>query len=122
LNNVRILGSAMVKLQGFATGTGGYFTPTASNPTGYLPAYPLGMTMTDVLADSPALISVIASDANLTLSDVNLPIFPSAANNIAVTGTASGTQDPERILDCSQAFVDFPAIGASSPFGTHWAP
>jgi polygalacturonase len=122
LRNVRIMGSAMIKLQGFAAGTGGYFTPTPAVPTGYLPGHPLGMTMTDVLADDPALISVIASDANLTLSDVNLPIAASTANNIVVSGASARTEDPSKILDCSKAFVDFPAIGASNPFGTHAAP
>ena len=91
LSNVRIMGSAMIKLQGFAAGTGGYFTPTPAIPTGYLPGHPLGMTMTDVLADDPALISVIASDANLTLSDVNLPIAASTANNIVVSGASAHT-------------------------------
>jgi polygalacturonase len=122
MSNVRIVGTSGVKLQGFEANTGGYFTPTAAYPTGYLPAYPLGMTMTNVAADDPTRISLIASDANLTLNNVNLPILPSTANRIAVTGQADPTIHPDKILDCSQAFVDFPAIGASNPFGTHWAP
>lgn len=122
LSNVRIMEGAAIKLQGFAANTGGYFTPSAAYPTGYLPAYPLGMTMTDVVADSPDQISTIASDANLTLDGVNLPIFASTANSVALNGEATQKVKPERVLDCSQAFVDFPAIGASNPFGTHWAP
>ncbi len=122
MSNVRIMGSAGVKLQGFAANTGGLFTPTPANPTGYLPAYPLGMTMTDVVADSPAQISVIASDANLTLNDVNLPFFASTANRVVLSGQANEKAKPDQVLDCSQAFVDFPAIGESNPFGTHWAP
>ncbi|MBS0342388.1 MAG: endopolygalacturonase, partial [Proteobacteria bacterium] len=122
MSNVRILGDGNVKLQGFAANTGGYFTPTAAYPTGYLPAHPLTMTMKDVVADDPSLISVIASDANLTLDNVNLPIFASAANQVVLNGEASEKAKPDQVLDCSQAFVDFPAIGASNPFGTHWAP
>ncbi|MBS0450825.1 MAG: endopolygalacturonase [Proteobacteria bacterium] len=122
MSNVRILGDGNVKLQGFAANTGGYFTPTAAYPTGYLPAHPLTMTMKDVVADDPSLISVIASDANLTLDNVNLPIFASSANQVVLNGEASEKAKPDQVLDCSQAFVDFPAIGASNPFGTHWAP
>lgn len=122
LSNVRILGEGNVKLQGFAANTGGYFTPTAAYPTGYLPGYPLVMSLKDVVADNPTQISVIASDANLTLDGVNLPIFASTANRIVLNGEATEKVKPDQILDCSQAFVDFPAIGASNPFGTHWAP
>lgn len=122
LSNVRILGEGNVKLQGFAANTGGYFTPTTAYPTGYLPAYPLVMTMKDVVADTPSQIAVTASDANLTLDGVNLPIFASTANRIVLNGEATEKVKPDQVLDCSQAFVDFPAIGASNPFGTHWAP
>ncbi|MBB3176730.1 glycoside hydrolase family 28 protein [Variovorax sp. Sphag1AA] len=120
LSNVRILGESKVKLQGFAANTGGYFTPTAAYPTGYLPAYPLVMSMTQVAADDPSQISLISSDANLTLDTVNLPIQASTANRIVVNGEASLKVNVDKVLDCSQAFVDFPSIGASNPFGTHW--
>lgn len=60
------------------------------------PAYPLGMTMTNVAADSPDEITPTTSDANLT------------------------TVDPGKVVDCSKAYVDFPAIGASNYFGSTW--
>lgn len=111
LNNVRILGTSAVKLQGFQANTGGF----------NLPAYPLGMNLTNVVADNPAAISIISSDANLTLSGVNLPILASAANRVVVNGTATQAVDPSNVLDCSKAFVDFPAIGQSNLFGSRWA-
>ena len=76
----------------------------------------------DVVADDPSLISATASNASLTLDGVNLPIFASTANQVVLNGEANEKAKPDQVLDCSQAFVDFPAIGASNPFGTHWAP
>ena len=111
LNNVRIIGGSKVKLQGFQANSGGYSEP----------AHPLVMTLNNVVADDPADISVIASDANLTLKGVNLPIFPSTENRVVLTGTVTKSIDPESVVDCSKAFVDFPAIGQSSIFGTTWA-
>ncbi|WP_302565284.1 hypothetical protein [Burkholderia metallica] len=32
------------------------------------------------------------------------------------------TCDPAGVLDCSKAFVDFPGIDQSNPFGSTWAP
>ena len=112
LANVAIFGEAGVKLQGFEANTGGYGEP----------AFPLAMTLTDVVADSPDSISVIASDANLTLHNVNLPIFASTANRVVVDGTATHNARPANVVDCSKAFVDFPGIDQSNPFGTTWAP
>lgn len=112
LANVAIFGEAGVKLQGFEADTGGYGEP----------AFPLAMTLTDVVADSPDSISVIASDANLTLHNVNLPIFASTANRVVVDGTATHNARPANVVDCSKAFVDFPGIDQSNPFGTTWAP
>jgi polygalacturonase len=112
LNNVRIIGNSGVKLQGFQANTGGFGEP----------AFPLVMSLTNVVADSALGISMTSSDANLTIQGVNLPIFPSTANRITVNGTATMAVEPDAVLDCSKAFVDFPAIGASNLFGSHWGP
>ncbi|NIF91887.1 glycosyl hydrolase family 28 protein [Burkholderia sp. Cy-637] len=112
ISNVVISGTAGVKLQGFEANTGGYGEP----------AFPLVMTLSNVVADSPNSISVIASDARLTLQNVNLPIFASAANRVAVNGSATQDLGSSSVLDCSKAFVDFPGIDQSNPFGTTWAP
>jgi hypothetical protein len=111
LNNVRILGSSGVKLQGFAANTGGFGEP----------GNPLTMALTNVVADAPGGISLIASDAVLTLKGVNLPVFPNTANNVTVNGVSTQAVDPASVVDCSQAFVDFPAIGQSNYFGSSWA-
>jgi polygalacturonase len=116
LKNVRIIGTSAVKLQGFQGGT--------INDPAYLPdvklnpQYPLGMTLTDVVADSPDHISVISSDANLTLDGVNLPLLPSASARIQVNGAATRAVDPSQVVDCSKAFVDFPTL--TNPNGTGW--
>jgi polygalacturonase len=111
MSNIRIIGTSAVKLQGFAANTGGF----------NLPAYPLGMTMNNVVADTPTAITLISSDANLSISGVNLPIQPSAENKVVVNGVATWAVDGSKVLDCSRAFVDFPAIGQSNIFGTRWA-
>jgi capsule polysaccharide modification protein KpsS len=80
------------------------------------------MSLTDVVADTPDGIATIASDANLTLRNVNLPVFPSTANRVVVNGSAVHAIDPASVLDCSKAFVDFPGIDQSNPFGSTWAP
>ncbi|MGF6598356.1 polygalacturonase [Paraburkholderia sp. GAS448] len=108
--NVHIIGGTAVTLQGFQANTGGI--PHV--------ALPLGMTLTNVLADSPDNVSVSTSDANLTLVNVNLPIFASAANNVVLNGTASRSLSTEKAVDCSEAYVDFPGIGVSSPAGQTW--
>ena len=73
-------------------------------------------------ADTPDGISTIASDANLTLHNVNLPVFASTANRVVVNGEATRNARPGNVLDCSKAFVDFPGIDQSNPFGSTWAP
>jgi polygalacturonase len=110
LDNVRIQGNSAVKLQGFQANTGGY-----SNPQ-----YPLGMSLNNVVADTPDAISVISSDANLTIKGVNLPLTASADNRNVLTGVPTKAVDPAKVLDCSRAYVDFPAIGASNYFGSSW--
>ncbi|TMH07900.1 MAG: endopolygalacturonase [Betaproteobacteria bacterium] len=110
LNNVSIQGKTGVKLQGFAANTGGFNNP----------AYPLVMTLNNVVTDSPASVEVISSDANLTLNGVNLPIFASTDRRIVVNGAATQALNPANVLDCSKAFVDFPS--PTSPFGTTWPP
>jgi polygalacturonase len=110
MNNVRIQGKTAVKLQGFQANTGGYNNPQ----------YPLGMTMTNVVADNPDEISLISSDANLTIKGVNLPLVASSANRIVINGVATKAVDPNKVVDCSRAYVDFPAIGASNFFGSSW--
>jgi polygalacturonase len=108
LSNVGIMGSAAVKLVGLAANTGGFANP----------ANPLVMSMTNVVAASPDAISVIASDAKLTLDGVNLPIQPSANERIDVSGTAEHDFSFATAVDCSGAFVDFPS--PTSPAGTGW--
>jgi polygalacturonase len=111
VNNVSIQGPTAAKLQGFEANTGGYA----------IPQYPLRMTLNNVVTDSPESASVIASDANLTLTGlVNLPIFASADRRVVLTGAAARDADPAKVLDCSRAFVDFPS--PTSPFGTTWLP
>ncbi|PTB17325.1 endopolygalacturonase [Trinickia symbiotica] len=111
LNNVVIMGNAGVKLQGFEANTGGYGEP----------AFPLVMSLTNVVADTPTGISLISSDANLTVDHVNLPIAASTANRVVVNGTVQQNLPTSSVLDCSKAFVDFPGIDQSSIFGTTWA-
>ncbi|MBK4734335.1 glycoside hydrolase family 28 protein [Noviherbaspirillum pedocola] len=111
MNNVRILGSSGVKLQGFAANTGGFGEP----------GNPLTMALTNVVADNPGGISLVSSDAVLTLKGVNLPLFANTANNVTVNGVSTQAVDPASVVDCSQAFVDFPAIGQSNYFGSSWS-
>ena len=120
LKNVRIIGSSTVKLMGFQAGTTlDPSTVDADHPTASLnPQYPLSMWMTDVVADSPNSISVISSDANLTLDGVNLPLVPSDSARIVVNGAATRAVDPAQVVDCSKAFIDFPTL--TSPGGTGW--
>jgi polygalacturonase len=108
LNNVSIQGATGIKLQGFAANTGGFANP----------AFPLVMSLTNVVTDSPDSVNLITSDANLTISGVNLPIQSSASARVAVTGTATKAVDPSLVVDCSKAYVDFPTL--TSPAGTSW--
>lgn len=108
ISNVSIQGSTAVKLMGFAANTGGYTNP----------AYPLVMNMTNVVTDTPDGVNLLSSDANLTISGVNLPIVASSANRIVVNGTATKAVDPSKVVDCSRAYVDFPS--GTSPAGTTW--
>lgn len=111
LENVRILGNSAVKLQGFQANTGGYNNPQ----------YPLVMSLTNVVADSPNTMSVTSSDATLTLKGTNIPLTATADNRNVLIGTPTQAVDGSKVLDCSRAFVDFPAIGASNLFGSSWA-
>jgi polygalacturonase len=111
LENVVIMGKSGVKLQGFQANTGGYNNPQ----------YPLVMSMTNVVADTPTGISMTTSDAKLTLKGVNLPLTATADNRNVLVGTPTQAVDAGKVLDCSRAFVDFPAIGASNLFGSSWA-
>lgn len=108
LRNARIDGPTNVKLQGFAADTGG-----AGNPP-----YPLRMTLENVVAGSPDQVRVIASDADLTLRGVNLPVLASAEARVRVNGYATRAVAPERVVDCSKAYVDFPSL--TSPNGIGW--
>ncbi len=76
------------------------------------------MTLTNVVTDTPNGVSLISSDANLTISGVNLPIMPSASARVTVNGTATQAVDPSNVLDCSKAYVDFPTL--TNPSGTSW--
>lgn len=111
MENVRIQGKSAVKLQGFQANTGGYNNPQ----------YPLGMTMTNVVADAPDEITLTTSDANLTIKGVNLPLIATADNRNVINGVPTKAVDPSKVVDCSRAYVDFPAIGASNFFGSTWA-
>ncbi|WP_426110292.1 glycoside hydrolase family 28 protein [Massilia sp. PWRC2] len=111
VENVRIMGKSAVKLQGFQANTGGFNNPQ----------YPLKMSLTNVVADSPDAITVTSSDANLTIQGVNLPLMATADNRNVLTGVPTQAVDGSRVLDCSRAFVDFPAIGSSNLFGSTWA-
>ncbi len=111
MENVRIQGKSAVKLQGFQANTGGYNNPQ----------YPLGMTMTNVVADSPDEITLTTSDANLTIKGVNLPLIANAENRNVINGVPTKAVDPSKVVDCSKAYVDFPSIGASNFFGSTWA-
>lgn len=108
LRDMLIEGGSNVRLEGLSESSGGFTVP----------AHPLGMSMTNVIATSPDEIRVVSSEANLTLSGVNLPIFPSSANRVNVNGAATHAVDPSLVVDCSNAYVDFPS--ATSPFGTSW--
>ncbi len=110
LDGIRIQGTSNVKLQGFQASTGGF-----SNPQ-----YPLVMTMNNVVADNPDAINVISSDANLTIKGVNLPLTATADNRNVLNGLPTKAVDPAKVVDCSKAYVDFPAIGASNYFGSTW--
>jgi polygalacturonase len=110
MENVRIQGKTAIKLQGFQANTGGFNNPQ----------FPLGMTMTNVVADSPDEITLTTSDANLTIKGVNLPLIATADNRNVINGTPTKAVDPSKVVDCSRAYVDFPAIGASNYFGSTW--
>jgi len=110
MENVRIQGKTAIKMQGFQANTGGFNNP----------AYPLGMTMTNVVTDSPEEVTLTTSDANLTIKGVNLPLIATAENRNVINGTPTKAVDPSKVVDCSRAYVDFPAIGASNYFGSTW--
>ena len=110
LDNVRILGNTAIKLQGFKANTGGFDNPQ----------YPLVMSLNNVVTDAPNGTTMTSSDANLTIKGTNLPIFANAAERVTVNGTATQAVDVEKVVDCSKAFVDFPAIGQSNLFGSTW--
>jgi polygalacturonase len=73
-----------------------------------------------VVADSPDEITLTTSDANLTSKGVNLPLIAHANNRNAINGVPTKAVDPSKVVDCSKAYVDFPAIGASNFFGSTW--
>ena len=108
ISNVSIQGKTGVKLQGFQANTGGLNNPQ----------YPLVMSLTNVVTDTPNGVDLISSDANLTLSGVNLPILADASRRIVVNGTATQAIDASKVVDCSRAYVDFPS--GTSPAGTSW--
>jgi polygalacturonase len=105
LTNVVMQGKTGVKFQGFEANTGGFANP----------AFPLIMSLTNVVTDSPSGVAVIASDAQLTLNGTNLPLAASADARVTINGAPTAF-DPSRVLDCSKAYVDFPSL--TSPFGT----
>lgn len=108
LRNVVIQGPTNVRLEGFEENSGGFTEP----------AHPLVMEMENVASESPDDVQVISSDAELKLSGVNLPILPSPEQRVVIDGEATRAVDPSLIVDCSDAFVDFPAT--TSPNGSSW--
>lgn len=108
LNNVSIQGATTVRLQGYKGVQG--------NPR--MPATPLAISLTNVATALPEKINVIASDANIVLNNVNLPVFSSAERRIVVKGTAHRDISVADQIDCSKAFPDFPSL--TSPAGTTW--
>ncbi|MGF6612478.1 polygalacturonase [Paraburkholderia sp. WSM4175] len=111
LSNIHIIGGTSAIFEGFQANSGGIAHAQI----------PLGMTLNNVLADSPENVAVTTSDANLTLNEVNLPIFPSTANRVVLNGSASQSLSTKKAVDCSAAYVDFPAIGDSSTTGQTWS-
>ena len=86
-------------------------------PAGFTnPAYPLTISLNNVVTDTPDAVNVITSDAQITLAGVNLPIFPSSDARVIVNGAATEAVDPSKVVDCSRAYVDFPSL--TSPNGT----
>jgi hypothetical protein len=51
---------------------------------------------------------------------VNLPLIATAENRNVLNGVPTKAVDPSKVVDCSKAYVDFPAIGASNFFGSTW--
>jgi polygalacturonase len=101
-------GKTKLRFEGFEENTGGFD----------LQAYPLVLSMENVVSTTPDEVTVTASEAKLTVRGVNLPIQPSAANRVELKGTPTQAVDPSQIVDCSHAFVDFPST--TSPFGVGW--
>jgi polygalacturonase len=116
LKNVRIIGTTQVRLEGFQAGTAQ--DPSLLPVVAMNPQYPLGMSLTDVVADSPDQVSVVSSDAHLALDGVNLPLLSSDAARIVVEGAPTRAVDPSQVVDCSQAFIDFPTL--TNPSGSGW--
>jgi hypothetical protein len=108
LRNVVIQGPTNVRLEGFEENSGGFTEP----------AHPLVMSMENVVSESPDEVQVVSSDAELTLSGVNLPILPSPEQQVVIEGEATRAVDPSLVVDCSDAFVDFPSN--ASPSGSRW--
>jgi polygalacturonase len=113
LKNVRIIGKSAVKLMGFEANSGGVSLNGA-----LIPQKPLVMSLDHVVADDPAGIRLLSSDAELTLNATNLPILPSPDARVNVYGSATRAVNPEDAVDCSRAFVPFPSL--TSPHGTTW--
>jgi polygalacturonase len=108
VSNMLIEGATNVRLQGFTADTGGLGNPQ----------YPLVMSLTNVVSLSPAGVSVLESDANLTLRGVNLPLYGSDLLRVNLTGTPTLAVDANKVVDCSRAYVDFPST--TSPAGSSW--
>ncbi|MBS2021562.1 MAG: endopolygalacturonase, partial [Deltaproteobacteria bacterium] len=108
ISNLSIAGATNVKLQGFAANTEGLANP----------AYPLVISLENVVTHDPESLAVISSDADITLRGVNLPVLPSAEARVVVNGKATHAIDPDKIVDCRHAYVDFPTL--TSPNGTTW--
>jgi polygalacturonase len=97
-----------VRLQGFQADTGGFTNPQ----------FPLVMSLTNVVATDPTLVNITGSDTDLTLTGVNLDIFPYDGPRMNVTGTPTMAVAPNKVVDCSHAYVPFPS--ALNPNGTTW--
>ncbi len=115
MTDIKIMGSTALTLQGFQANNGYTWADGTTNPQ-----FPLGLTLNNVLADSPNTIATTSSDANIVANNTNLPIFQSTANRVNITGTTTNAVPSTYTVDCSNAFVDFPGIGTSSPSGQTW--
>jgi len=104
ITNMLIEDSSALKFVGYAENSNGLTNVQ----------YPLVMTLKNVVASSPDSMTVTSSDANLTISGVNLPLVSNSDKKVVVTGTATKAVDASKFIDCSKAYVDFPTLTSTT--------